>query len=197
MISRDIRTAAVLLLGFTVLTGFVYPLLVTGVGALLFPRQAGGSLITKDGIVTGSALIGQPFSRPEYFWGRLSATSPVPYNSAASTGSNYGPLNPALLKAAEDRAAALRAADPLNTAAIPIDLLTASGSGLDPHISVTAALYQLPRIARSRNLPADAVRDLVDRYTDGRDLGFLGEPGVNVLRLNLALDDLRSVKGSN
>lgn len=197
MISPNIRTALVLLLAFTGLTGMAYPLLLTGVADLLFPRQAGGSLIVRNGIVAGSVLIGQPFSRPDYFWGRLSATSPGPYNAGASSGSNYGPLNPGLLKAAEVRAAALRAADPGNDAPIPIDLLTASGSGLDPHISVAAALYQLPRVARLRSLPAVAVRSLIERCTEGRDLGFLGEPGVNVLELNLALDGLRASEGNN
>jgi len=186
-----IRPALMLLLLFTLLTGLVYPLAVTGVAQLLFPRQANGSLILVNGKPAGSALIGQPFSDPKYFWGRLSATGPYPYNAAASSGSNLGPTNPALLDEVNARISALKAADPRNSLPIPVDLVTSSGSGLDPDISVAAALYQLPRVARLRGLSQSAVRALVDKYTHGRTLGFLGEPRVNVLELNLALDNLK------
>ncbi|HVM72806.1 MAG TPA: potassium-transporting ATPase subunit KdpC [Anaerolineales bacterium] len=186
-----IRPALMLLLIFTVLTGLVYPLVVTGAAQLLFPRQANGSLIVVDGKTVGSALIGQQFTDPKYFWGRLSATSPYPYNAGASSGSNLGPTNPALLDEVNARIAALKAADPRNSLSIPVDLVTSSGSGLDPDISVAAALYQLPRVARLRGLSQAAVRALVDKYTHGRTLGFLGEPRVNVLELNLALDGVK------
>ena len=186
-----IRPALMLLLIFTVLTGLVYPLVVTGAAQLLFPRQANGSLIVVDGKTVGSALIGQQFTDPKYFWGRLSATSPYPYNAGASSGSNLGPTNPALLDEVNARIAALKAADPRNSLPIPVDLVTSSGSGLDPDISVAAALYQLPRVARLRGLSQAAVRALVDKYTHGRTLGFLGEPRVNVLELNLALDGVK------
>jgi K+-transporting ATPase ATPase C chain len=190
MMRTELRPALVLLLVFTVLTGLVYPLLVTGLARLAFPRQAEGSLIVRDGRVVGSRLIGQPFSAPEYFWGRLSATSPLPYDASASTGSNYGPLNPALLDAARARIAALRAADPAARAAVPVDLVTASGSGLDPDISPAAADYQVARVARARGLAPDTVRTLVRRHTAGRTFGVLGERRVHVLELNLALDAL-------
>jgi K+-transporting ATPase KdpC subunit len=179
------------LLIFTILTGLVYPLVVTGIAQLVFPRQANGSLILNNGQVAGSSLIGQPFDDPKYFWGRLSATGPYPYNAASSFGSNLGPTNPALLDEVKARIAALKAADPGNTQPIPVDLVTSSGSGLDPDISVAAALYQLPRVARVRGLSESAVRALVDKYTQGRQLGFLGEPRVNFLELNLALDVLK------
>jgi K+-transporting ATPase ATPase C chain len=178
----------------TLITGVFYPLFVTGAAQLLFPRQANGSLLLRDGRAVGSELIGQSFDDPRYFWGRLSATGAFPYNAfnaetlTGSSGSNYGPLNPALIDAAQARIDALRAADPGNTASIPVDLVTASGSGLDPHISVAAALYQAPRVARERGLTEAEVRALVDDYTEGRQFGFLGEPRVNVLLLNLALD---------
>lgn len=183
-----LRPAVASLLVLTLLTGFVYPVVTTGLGALLFPGRAGGSLIYRADSAIGSALIGQPFSAPEYFWSRPSATAPGAYNAAASGGSNLGPTNPAQLEAVQSRIAALRAADPGNAAPIPVDLVTASASGLDPHISPAAAEYQVMRVARARSLPADAVRALVQRFTEGRQFGFLGEPRVNVLRLNLALD---------
>jgi K+-transporting ATPase ATPase C chain len=184
----QLRPALVLLAVFTLLTGVVYPGAVTLVARLVFPGRAAGSLIERDGRATGSALIGQPFSDPRYFWGRPSATGPVEYNGAASSGSNYGPLHPALHERVADRVRALRAADPENTAPIPIDLVTASGSGLDPHISPEAAAYQAGRVARARGLSADSVAALVERFTQGRTLALLGEPRVNVLLLNLALD---------
>jgi len=183
-----LRPAIVSLVVLTVVTGVVYPLIVTGIAQLVFPAQANGSLVTKDGIVVGSALIGQPFDDPKYFRGRPSATSPVSYHAGASSGSNLSPTNPDLVKAVQGRVDALRAADPGNTAPVPVDLVTASGSGLDPHISPAAALYQVPRVAKARGLSPDAVRGLVDRHTEGRTLGVLGEPRVNVLALNLALD---------
>ncbi len=185
------RPALIILLLFTLLTGVIYPLAVTGIAQLVFPHQANGSLILKNHQVIGSDLIGQQFSDPKYFWGRLSATSPNPYNAAASSGSNYGPTNPALFDEVKTRIAALKAADPGNTQPIPVDLVTSSGSGLDPNISVAAALYQLPRVARQRGLSEAAVRNLVDQFTSGRTLGFIGEPRVNVLELNLALDQMK------
>jgi K+-transporting ATPase KdpC subunit len=188
---KQLRPAVLSLVLFTLITGFFYPLTVTGMAQLLFPEQANGSLIIRNGEVLGSDLIGQPFSDPSYFWGRLSATGGFPYNAAASSGSNYGPLNPDLTAAAQARIAALHAVDPGNTQPIPVDLVTASGSGLDPDISLAAALYQVPRVARFRGMPESDVRALVDRYTEGRQLGFLGEPRVNVLRLNLALDGIQ------
>jgi len=186
-----IRPALMTLLIFTLLTGVIYPLVVTGVAQLVFPHQANGSLITANGQTVGSDLIGQQFDDPRYFWGRLSATGPFPYNAAASSGSNLGPSNPALLDAVQARIADLKAADPTNTQLIPVDLVTASGSGLDPNISIAAALYQIPRVARLRGLSETAVRALVDQFTQGRQFGFLGEPRVNVLKLNLALDGIK------
>jgi potassium-transporting ATPase KdpC subunit len=187
----QIRPALITLLVFTVLTGLVYPLVVTGIAQLFFPRQANGSLIVVNGQTVGSALIGQSFDAPEYFWGRLSATGPFPYNAAASSGSNLGPTNPALLDAIKARIAALKAADPSNTQPIPVDLVTASGSGLDPNISLAAVYYQVPRVARARGMSEADVTALVDQYSEDRQLGFLGEPRVNVLLLNLALDEIK------
>jgi potassium-transporting ATPase KdpC subunit len=183
-----LRPALILLVVLTVMTGVIYPVIVTVIAQVVFPHQAHGSLIVKDGKVVGSALIGQPFDDPKYFWGRPSATSPFPYNAASSSGSNLSPTNPALVKSVQERVDALRAADPGNTAPVPVDLVTASGSGLDPHISPAAALYQVSRVAKARKLDPAVVRDLVERHTEGRQLGFLGEPRVNVLALNLALD---------
>jgi len=173
-----------------VITGIAYPLLVTGLAQAVFPVQANGSLLAKDGKPIGSALIGQPFTASKYFWGRPSATAPQAYNGTASNGSNLGPTNPALADAVRQRIAALQAADPGNTAPIPVELVTASGSGLDPEISPAAAQYQLARVARARGLPLAEVQALVARCTRGRQLGVLGEPRVNVLELNLALDAL-------
>ena len=187
---RMLRNAAMLLLLMTVITGIAYPLLVTGLAQAVFPVQANGSLLAKDGKPIGSALIGQQFTASKYFWGRPSATVPQAYNGTASNGSNLGPTNPALADAVRQRIAALQAADPGNTAPIPVDLVTASGSGLDPEISPAAAQYQLARVARARGLPLAEVQALVARCTRGRQLGVLGEPRVNVLELNLALDAL-------
>lgn len=183
-----LRPAILLTLAMTVLTGLAYPLVVTGLAQLLFPRQANGSLIAAGGRTVGSSLIGQPFDDLRYFWSRPSATAPFPYNAAASSGSNLGPTNPALAEAVKARIEALRAADPGHTAPVPVDLVTASGSGLDPHISPAAALYQAGRVARARGLDESRVRELVERHVEGRQLGFLGEPRVNVLLLNFALD---------
>ena len=196
MISQ-LRPALVMLLIFTVITGVLYPLVVTGVSQVVFPHQANGSLIYINGKAYGSELIGQQFDDPKYFWGRLSATGDFPYNAfnaqilTGSSGSNYGPLNPNLFKAVQARIDALKAADPTNTLPIPVDLVTASGSGLDPHISIAAALYQVHRVAQARGLSDDALKALVNKYTEGRQFGFLGEPRVNVLELNLALDGLK------
>jgi len=187
---KELKPALLMLALMTVLTGVAYPLLVTGIAQGLFPGQANGSLIEQDGKIVGSALIGQPFSDPKHFWSRPSATGPVPYNAGASSGSNQGPLNPALADAVKARIEALKAADPGNTARIPVDLVTASGSGLDPHISPAAAEYQTDRVARARGLGADTVRALVAKHTESRQLGVLGEPRVNALTLNLALDRL-------
>jgi potassium-transporting ATPase KdpC subunit len=192
MFLKSARTSVILILLFTVLTGLVYPFIVTGIAQLIFPHKANGSMLTKEGKAIGSELIGQPFGSPKYFWSRPSATSPFAYNAGASTGSNFGPLNPALLDATSKRVKELKDADPQNAKPVPVDLVTASGSGLDPHISVAAALYQLPRVARSRNVSEGAIRVLVDQYTEGRQLGILGEPRVNVLKLNVALDESKS-----
>jgi K+-transporting ATPase ATPase C chain len=172
----------------TVLTGVIYPLVTWGIAQLAFPAAANGSLIERNGKAVASALIGQPFDDPKYFWSRPSATSPQPYNGAASSGSNQGPRNPALADAVKDRIKALRDADPGSGAAVPADLVTASGSGLDPEISIAAAEYQLARVARARGMSVDSLRGLLSQYTKGRTLGLLGEPRVNVVLLNLALD---------
>ena len=184
-----IRPALVLLALFTIVCGVLYPLSVTA-AAQLFPSQRSGSMVTKNGQVVASRLIGQAFSNQGYFWSRPSATSPSPYNGGASSGSNLGPANPALADAIKERVAALRAADPGNEALVPIDLVTASGSGLDPHISPAAALYQVRRVAKARGTDEANVRALVEARIEGRDLGVLGEPRVNVVALNQALDDL-------
>jgi len=186
-----IRPALVFFVVLTILTGIAYPLAVTGIARIAFPWEASGSLITTDGQTVGSALIGQSFGDPKHFWGRPSATGPFPYNAAASSGSNQGPLNPALTDAVKGRIEALKAADPENALPVPVDLVTASASGLDPHISVAAAQYQAARVARSRQVPLEQVNQLIDQHTEGRALGFLGEPRVNVLNLNLVLDGLR------
>ncbi len=211
MLWKQLRAAGVALVTLTVITGLLYPVVVTVVAQAVFPNQANGSILVQNGKEVGSALIGQPFSDPRYFWGRLSATGPVPYTAfnadklTGSSGSNYGPLNPALIATGKEtnpdgstvpagmvQAAidAYHAADPENTAPIPVDLVTASGSGLDPNISPAGAQYQVHRVARARGLDVAAVQKLVDQYTEGRTLGLLGEPRVNVLQLNLALDAL-------
>ena len=188
MISQ-LRPAFFMLLIFTVITGVIYPLVVTGIAQVVFPQQANGSLITtEDGKAVGSELIGQQFDDPSYFWGRPSAAN---YNADASSGSNYGPLNPALMDMVQTRIDALKAADPDNTLPIPVDLVTASASGLDPHISVASALYQVRRVATARGLNEAEVVALVNQYTEGRQFGFLGEPRVNVLLLNIALDEIQ------
>lgn len=187
---HQLRPALMMLLTLTLLTGVIYPLAVTGLAQLLLPSLADGSLIIRDGKVIGSELIGQQFDDPKYFWGRPSATSPFPYNAAASSGSNLGPTNPAFIDAVRGRVSALRAADPVNDTPIPVDLVTASGSGLDPHMSPAAAEYQLKRVARARGLGENTLRDLVARHTEGRQLGVLGERRINILKLNVAVDDL-------
>jgi K+-transporting ATPase ATPase C chain len=189
-----LRPTLVLLAAFTLLTGIAWPVAFTGLAQLLFPAEANGSLLTVGGRVVGSELVGQPFDDPRYAWGRPSATTPFPYNGGASTGSNLGPSNPALAEAVRTRVAALRAVDPTNTAAPPVDLVTTSGSGLDPHVSPEAALYQAARIARARGLDEAQVRALVAAQVEPRTLGLFGEPRVNVLRLNVALDALSAGK---
>lgn len=185
-----LRPALTLFVGLSLVTGLAYPVAVTGIAHMLFPAQANGSLIVRDGKTVGSALIGQTFTDPGHFWGRPSATGPMPYNAANSAGSNQAPTAPALTDAVKARMAALRAADPGNTAPVPVDLVTASASGLDPHISRAAADYQAARVSRARSLPPERVQALVAQHTEGRALGFIGEPRVNVLALNLALDAL-------
>ena len=186
-----LRPALVLFLIMTVLTGLVYPAAVTGIAQLLFNHQANGSVVMSGGRAVGSSVLGQSFSGPGYFWSRPSATSPQPYNGLASSGSNLGPLNPALTDAVKSRIEALRAADPTDTQPVPVDLVTASASGLDPDISVAAALYQAGRVARARGLDPAAVRTLITAHTRGRLFGVIGEPRLNVLELNLALDALK------
>jgi potassium-transporting ATPase KdpC subunit len=186
-----IRNSLMSLLVFTILTGIIYPLAVTGIAQVIFPRQANGSIIVKNGKPVGSSLIGQQFEDPKYFWGRLSATTPYPYNGGSSTGSNLGPNNPDLMKAVQARIDALRTADPGNGAKIPVDLVTASGSGLDPHISLATAEYQIHRVAKARGLEDARVHDIVATNSNGRWISVIGEPVVNILELNLALDDLK------
>ncbi|HEX7474349.1 MAG TPA: potassium-transporting ATPase subunit KdpC [Dehalococcoidales bacterium] len=188
---RELKIIILFLIAFTVITGVLYPLVVTGIVQVAFHHQANGSLIEQNGNVTGSELIGQPFSDPKYFWGRLSATSPVPYNAGASSGSNLGPTNPELTKAVQARIDALKAVDPTNNQPVPVDLVTFSASGLDPDISVAAANYQIARVARYRGLSQSLVSAQVDSFTEGRQLGILGELRVNVLKLNQALDTLK------
>jgi K+-transporting ATPase ATPase C chain len=189
---RELRPALVVFLLLTIVTGLVYPGVITLVARVFFAEEASGSVIERDGRAVASRLLGQPFSSPGYFWSRPSATGPQPYNGAVSTGSNQGPINPNLESAVRDRIAALRAADPGNTRPVPVDLVTASGSGLDPHISPAAADYQLGRVARARGLDEAQVRTLVQNATEGRTFGVLGEPRVNVVQLNLALDALQA-----
>jgi potassium-transporting ATPase KdpC subunit len=192
---KQIKQAFLLLAALSLLTGIIYPLVITGISQLVFPKQASGSLIgsdgkpvARDGKPVASSLIGQSFADPKYFWSRPSATAPMPYNAGSSGGSNLGPLHPDLAKAVETRIVALRAADPGNDALIPVDLVTTSASGLDPHISPAAAEYQIARVAKARGLEAAVVRQLVLQHTEGRTLGLLGEPRVNVVELNLDLD---------
>lgn len=186
-----LRPALTLFVALSIVTGLLYPGVVTGIARAVFPHEAAGSLIVRDGKVVGSELIGQPFSDPKYFWGRLSATAPMPYNAAASVGSNLGPTNPALTDAAKARIDALREADPGNDKPVPVDLVTASGSGLDPHISPAAAQYQAARVARLRGVPVAKVEALIAANTRSPGLDVFGEPGVNVLKLNLALDAMK------
>ena len=185
---RELRPALFVFVLLTLVTGVAYPLVTTLIGKLAFPNAVEGGIIERDGRAVGSRRLGQPFSSPQYFWSRPSATVPMPYNGAVSSGSNQGPLSPVLHEAVAERIAALREADPGNVAAVPVDLVTASASGLDPHISVAAADYQVARVARARNLPVAEVAELVREHTEGRTFGVLGEPRVNVLALNLALD---------
>ncbi len=187
---KTIRPVIVSLFVFTLLAGVIYPLAVTGISQVIFPEQANGSIIVKGGKAVGSTLIGQPFDEPKYFWGRLSATSPFPYNSFSSSGSNLAETNPDLVKNAQGRIDALKSADPQAGRRVPVDLATASGSGLDPHISPAAAEYQLKRVAKTRGIDEAKVRALVAEYTEDRQFGIIGEPRVNVLKLNLALDEI-------
>ncbi len=184
-----LKPALIALAVLSLVTGVAYPLVVTGIAQIAFPKQANGSLIEKNGRIVGSELIGQQFTDPKHFWGRLSATTPYAYNATSSNGSNLGPTNPALVDAVTARVKALKDADPRNNAPIPVDLVTASGSGLDPHISIAAADYQVSRVAKARGMDAANVRTLVARHTEARQWGFLGEPRVNVLELNLDLDN--------
>lgn len=187
----QIRPMLVFFLAFTIVLGILYPLTITGIAQVAFPEQANGNMIERDGRILGSRLIGQPFDDPRYFWGRPSATSPYPNNAASSSGSNLGPTNPVLMERIQARIEALKAADPHNELPIPVDLVTASASGLDAHISVAGALYQARRVARARGLSEDEVSALIERYTEGRLFGILGEPRINVLLLNLALDGIK------
>lgn len=185
---RHLKTATILYLTLSVVTGVLYPLAVTAIAQVAMPARANGSLIVRDGRTLGSTLIGQSFNGAGYFWGRPSATGPMPYNAAASSGANLGPTNPALEQAVRERIAALRAADPGNLAPVPVDLVTSSGSGLDPHVSPAAAAFQVARVARARGMDPARLRALVAEHTEGRTFGLLGERRVNVLTLNLALD---------
>ena len=191
MLRTQLRISVITLVLMMLLTGLAYPIAITGIAQLVFNHQANGSLIEQDGELLGSELIGQPFDDPKYFWGRPSATLPFPYNAAASSGSNLGPTNPILESTVKARVAALRAVDPGNNTPIPVDLVTASASGLDPHISISAANYQISRVALERGLSETQVIQLVQQYTHNRQLGFLGEPRVNILELNLALDRIK------
>lgn len=191
MIRNQCVTALLMILLLTIITGVAYPCLITGLSQLFFPNQANGSLIVRDGKVVGSSLIGQSFDKPQYLWGRLSATSLMPYNAASSSGSNLGPSNVSLIDAAKARIEALRMFDPKNTAPIPVDLVTSSGSGLDPHVSLAGAYYQVPRIAKARGMSEEAVKTVIHGNTKGRLFGFIGEPVVNVLKANLDLDSLK------
>ncbi|MCP3711762.1 potassium-transporting ATPase subunit KdpC [Paraburkholderia sp. CNPSo 3274] len=189
-----LRPVLVLFVVLTVITGGIYPLVVTAVSQAVFSRQSNGSLIEKDGKPVGSSLIGQQFDAPYYFWGRVSATTPNPYNAQNSGGSNLGPTNPALADEVKGRIAALHDADPSNTMPVPVDLVTSSGSGLDPDITPAAAAYQAARVAKARGLPLDQVDGLIAQHTSGRQLGIFGEPRVNVLTLNLALDEIKPMR---
>lgn len=193
MIREQLRPAFISFILFTVITGILYPLSVTGIAQTFFKDQANGSLIFSHGQPAGSSLIGQSFDNPKYLWGRLSATSPVPFNAAASSGSNFGPMNPSLLNAVQTRIRDLRNADPGNNTLIPADLVTASASGLDPHISPAAAEYQVPRIARTRKISEEETRSVIRQHTQGRLFGIIGEPVVNVLEVNLRLDSPKKV----
>ncbi len=192
-LKKILYPSVILIALLTIVTGLFYPLLITGIAQTIFPDKANGSLIIKNSKAVGSRLIGQNFTDPKYFWGRPSATSPDPYNAEASGGSNLGPTNPELTKLVKERLARLRAADPENKEPVPVDLVTSSASGLDPHISRAAADFQVRRIARLRNIPEIKIQDLVEKHTQKIQMGFLGEPMVNVLELNLALDDLDAV----
>jgi K+-transporting ATPase ATPase C chain len=188
---KAIKQAVLLFVVLSILTGIVYPLAITGIAQTFFPQQAGGSLIYREGKPVASSLIGQPFTDPKYFWSRPSATAPMPYNAGSSSGSNLGPTNPDLMKTVRERIAALKTADPGNESLIPVDLVTSSASGLDPHISPAAAEYQVARVAKIRGLDAEKIRQLVARHTETRTFGLLGEPRVNVVELNLELDEIR------
>lgn len=194
LLKQSLRPAVVLFILLSIVTGIAYPLATTALGKWLLPQQANGSLIESEGKLIGSSLIGQNFTEAKYFWGRPSATGPYPNNATASSGSNQGPLNPALAEAVKSRVSALKAADPNNTLPVPVDLVTASASGLDPHISPAAAAYQASRVAKERGLSANSVQALIDDNTEGRQLGVLGEPRVNVLKLNIALDKISAKK---
>jgi K+-transporting ATPase ATPase C chain len=188
MFQKQLKSAFLVFLLLTVITGIIYPSVITAIAQIFFHHPANGSIVLKDGKPIGSSLIGQPFEAPKYFWGRLSATSPVAFNASDSSGSNLGPLNAALRQSVEVRIKLLKSADPENKSLIPVDLVTASASGLDPHISIAAALYQVPRVARLRGISQEKVAEIVRENTQGRFLGVFGEPVVNVLQLNMALD---------